>query len=546
MLQIIIKNHKQKKLIVVIVDDEPAHIEAIRRSLEANKPNLSILEALSLQDYHETIAKSTPDLVIIDLNLPDGNAISVLPSSPESGLFPFVVMTSYGNEQLAVEAIKAGALDYIVKSHEAFLRMPYTVERTFREWNFIQDRKRSDLELRDSLQRMEALLDANPDMLFVLSTDGRFVDAQVDNPDDLYIPLDQFIGKHVSEVLPPDIAQITLDSIEKAQQTNKLVQYTYVLEIHGMQKNFESRLVPCKNGTFMAIVRDITELKRLEKTLEKRIFALTRPLDDDSEISFEELFNLDDIQRLQEDFSSSAGVASIITKPDGCPITSPSNFTYLCNEIIRKTPKGCANCFKSDAALGRHNPSGPIIQTCLSGGLWDAGASITVGGHHIANWLIGQVRNESQTEEKMKAYAKEIGVNESSFIKAFYEVPSMPREQFERIARTLFTLANQLSTAAYQNIQQARFISDRKKAEEAAMKEALRRSILMKACLDGIAIINQEHQVIESNERFNEMLGYTAEEILTLHTWDWETRMTESEIRTNFSDLSKTNTIFET
>jgi PAS domain S-box-containing protein len=184
-------------------------------------------------------------------------------------------------------------------------------------------------------------------------------------------------------------------------------------------------------------------------------------------IAFEDLFNLDDIQRLQDEFARAAGVSSIITHPDGTPITAPSNFCRLCRDIIRKTGKGLANCFKSDAAMGRVNPEGPTIQPCLSGGLWHAGTSITVGGKHIANWLIGQVRDETQSEEKMRQYAREIGADEDTVAEAFYQVSSMSREQFGQVAQVLFTFANQLSTTAYQNVQQARFIAEHKRMEQA-------------------------------------------------------------------------------
>lgn len=214
------------------------------------------------------------------------------------------------------------------------------------------------------------------------------------------------------------------------------------------------------------MVLDITDRKRTEEALEKRILALTRPIESPGSIDFEELFNLDDIQRLQDEFAEATGVASIITHPDGTPITRPSNFCRLCSDIIRNTEKGLANCYKSDALLGRYSPKGPMIQTCMSGGLWDAGAGISVGGSHIANWLIGQVRDETQTEAKMRDYAKEIGADEDSLIEAFREVPAMSRGQFDRVARVLFTLANQLSTAAYQNVQQARFISERREMEK--------------------------------------------------------------------------------
>ena len=212
--------------------------------------------------------------------------------------------------------------------------------------------------------------------------------------------------------------------------------------------------------------RDITERRRLEETLSSRIVALTRPLDQDCGIEFADLLNLEEIQQLQDLFAQATGVASIITRPDGVPITRPSNFCRLCETLIRNTEKGASNCYRSDAVIGRHNPNGPMIQPCLSGGLWDAGASITVGGRHIANWLIGQVRDETQSEARMAEYAREIGVEEQAFLEAFYEVPIMPREQFQRVAEALFALARQLSTLAYQNVQQARFIADRQRADE--------------------------------------------------------------------------------
>ncbi len=212
-------------------------------------------------------------------------------------------------------------------------------------------------------------------------------------------------------------------------------------------------------------VQDITERKRAEEALAKRIVALTRPLDDTEGVLFEDLFSVHEIQRLQDEFARATGVASIIARTDGTAITTPSNFCRLCKDIIRKTEKGLANCQKSDAALIHYNLDGPTFQPCLSGGLWDASAAICIGGKHIASWMIGQVRDETQTEEEMREYAREIGADEEIVIEAFHEIPAMSHGHFQEIAQALFTLANQLSTTAYQNVQQARFITDRKEAE---------------------------------------------------------------------------------
>ena len=140
----------------------------------------------------------------------------------------------------------------------------------------IAERQQAEAALRESLQRNKALLDANPDMFFVFSADGRIVDAKADRSDDFYVPLADFLGKRVDEVLPPDLAQQTRDLIAEAGRTGRLVQYTYTLGLHDEPKDFESRLVPCENGTFMAVVRDITDRRRVEAALTKSEAILKR------------------------------------------------------------------------------------------------------------------------------------------------------------------------------------------------------------------------------------------------------------------------------
>ncbi|WP_051272610.1 PocR ligand-binding domain-containing protein [Fundidesulfovibrio putealis] len=185
------------------------------------------------------------------------------------------------------------------------------------------------------------------------------------------------------------------------------------------------------------------------------------------QVEFEDLFDLADLQKIQDAFAGASQVASLITRLDGTPITQPSNFCRLCKDVIRKTEKGRANCFASDSVLGRYTPDGPTIQPCLSGGLWDAGVSITVGGRHVANWLIGQVRNEAQDEATMLRYAHEIGADPDSFKAALAEVTVMSQEQFGKVAEALYLLANEISRRAYQNLRQAEIIREKERAEEA-------------------------------------------------------------------------------
>jgi PAS domain S-box-containing protein len=226
-----------------------------------------------------------------------------------------------------------------------------------------------------------------------------------------------------------------------------------------------------------------------------------------NQLQFSDIFVLEEIQQIQDMFSNATGVASIITHPDGRPITRPSNFCRLCNEIIRKTDKGLANCFKSDAEIGQTNPLGPVIKPCLSGGLWDAGASIIVGDQHIANWLIGQVKNEGLDSSLMIQYADEIGADRNDFMNALAEVTVMSKEKFEKVAQMLFLFANELSSKAYKNKKLHQSVSERNMiAEELAAERNLLR-ILIDNMPDRIYAKDLKGRFIICNEALVKRMG---------------------------------------
>ncbi len=233
-----------------------------------------------------------------------------------------------------------------------------------------------------------------------------------------------------------------------------------------------------------------------------------------ADIQFSDIFDLDEIQRLQDLFSDASSVASIITHPDGTPITKPSNFSKLCNDIIRKTEKGLANCYKSDTIIGRYSATGPIVQKCLSCGLWDAGAAITVGGKHIANWLIGQVRNEEMNTRQMIQYAVEIGADKDEFIEALDEVPVMSVEHFRKVSDMLFAFANQLSEKAYNNLLLKAQIDERIKAGEALRESELKFRELVENSPDAVAIYSEGKIILVNKECLPLLAAKSAEELI--------------------------------
>jgi two-component system, sensor histidine kinase and response regulator len=76
--------------------------------------------------------------------------------------------------------------------------------------------------------------------------------------------------------------------------------------------------------------------------------------------------------------------------------------------------------------------------------------------------------------------------------------------------------------------------------------EAERHRVLIENSTDGIAIFNQDHRIIEANPRFAEMLGYSREELLSLHAWDFEANLNKEQILAGFADLTSIHQTFET
>jgi len=114
---------------LLILEDDPAHIEAIRHAFESAEPPAEIRVASTVRDYCDLVADRPPDIALIDLNLPDTNPQEALCLLSETTPFPVVVMTSMGSEEIAVAAMKLGAADYLIKSPETFADMPRFLHR---------------------------------------------------------------------------------------------------------------------------------------------------------------------------------------------------------------------------------------------------------------------------------------------------------------------------------------------------------------------------------------------------------------------------------
>ena len=162
---------------VLLVEDNEAHIELIRRAFDKSNDGLRLLIAENLETAKEIILNTKPSIILTDWVLPDGNGTELIEGNFNSHDIPLVLMTSYGTQEKAVEAMKKGALDYIVKSPEIFADMPHIVSRALREWNLLEKKKFADQELIESEEKYRSLTEQLPVGIYRTDFDGNFIHA---------------------------------------------------------------------------------------------------------------------------------------------------------------------------------------------------------------------------------------------------------------------------------------------------------------------------------------------------------------------------------
>lgn len=255
---------------ILYMEDDAGMARLMQKRLTSLGYQVSI--ASDGQKGLEMYAAGEYDLLAIDYNLPVYDGMQVLKRlATEGPLPPCIIITGTGSESLAVEALKIGARDYLVKDLDASYLdlLPTVIERALQQYRLEKEKIAADKALRLAHEHLQATMDALPDLLFEVDRSGVIHNFHAPHLELLYAPPEQFLGKPMGQVLPEDAMSVIQTAI--AQSVNGPqhgVVYFLTLPdgLHWFELSVAAKGDPyAKDAHFLLLVRDITDRKRAQE-----------------------------------------------------------------------------------------------------------------------------------------------------------------------------------------------------------------------------------------------------------------------------------------
>ncbi|MCY6354150.1 diguanylate cyclase domain-containing protein [Clostridium sp. ZS2-4] len=240
------KNHE----IVTFIMDKPSALYYIYKT--NIKDNFNYSAPLYNGEFHRAVRKGNTNL----LNIIE-NGFSLISSSEYKQI---------DEKWLGTPPISAEFMNYMIIVSIIIISVILLLVILNRMLNKKVKQKTSQLtklidQLKNSENRIKALFKALPDMVFVISPDGIFLDYHHENVKEFYVSPKEFIGKSLSDIFAMELTGKFMKSIANLFKTGETQIEEYSLNLHDEIHHFEARFVQCDANSIMVIVRDITEGK---------------------------------------------------------------------------------------------------------------------------------------------------------------------------------------------------------------------------------------------------------------------------------------------
>ena len=259
---------------ILLIEDDPAHAELIQRAFQDRGNGAHLAITHTLNEARNYLGNFQPTLIIADWRLPDGDSTTFLEEHGRPSP-PVIIMTSYGSERNAVEAIKSGALDYIIKSSESMMDMPHIAERAIQQWITMQEQERIQVTLAEREAQFRLLAENSSDMISRHDARGTFIYVSPACRTLVGYQPEELIGKQVIPFIHPEDAKYILKMFSSIKWDDPTAAVPY----RARHKNGEyiwlettARVIYGQDDKVVEIQassRDITERKQAQVALQR-------------------------------------------------------------------------------------------------------------------------------------------------------------------------------------------------------------------------------------------------------------------------------------
>lgn len=237
-----------------------------RKLLEAIPDIINLISSDGI--YLESVrSNQLKDLIPIDVNPIGKHLAELLPPDIAAKQIQAVqtALTTQTTQVFEQKAWFGGKLQY-----EEVRVVPNSDDTALMIICDINDRKQAEDALRQSEARTRTILETIPDIINLYSSDGIFLEAVRSNQLKDLIPTSvDPIGKHLTKLLPPDVAASQLQAVQTALATQTTQTFEQQVWVGGSLQYEEVRVVPNQDRTALVIIRDISDRKQVEANLRR-------------------------------------------------------------------------------------------------------------------------------------------------------------------------------------------------------------------------------------------------------------------------------------
>ncbi|MDO9034676.1 MAG: PAS domain S-box protein, partial [Methanoregula sp.] len=292
---------------ILFIEDDKAQQDLVLRAFRNDPEKFRVSVAGNLREARQILERDLPDLILSDWILPDGKGLDILVRTDGAVTIPLIIMTGYGDEQLAVEIMKSGAIDYVVKSATVFHDLPHITRRALRDWENIHERKRAEEAVRDSEKRLADIISFLPDAVLAIDNEGRVIAWNNAMEQMTGVAAEEMLGKGDHEYSIPFYGERRPILIDLVLMDDTEIEKKYDYILRDSERITSETFIPTLLGGIgvylwgtasplydsagnrigaIEVIRDITERKRVDKECQAKEYQLSTIYRNISEVLF--------------------------------------------------------------------------------------------------------------------------------------------------------------------------------------------------------------------------------------------------------------------